>query len=352
MPKRYFLYGLIAILILLSVFTLIVARPYGSSPISLLLTHHARRDFQWQCQAPSKQKTLTASKSIQWTQLTCHGTYPKQWWHLRPHPTGPLTINIIDADLSDPHVFVKPTVGNVNAVEPYRNKISTLAQTNTNFIAGINGGYFLARDDGSDANCRSRITKGPITSAAQVGDGLLIIDKKPYSTNCNGTLLSEKKRSVLIQDASTKLWYIKNIPANTVPTSVENALGAGPGLIKMRQGKPQIWLTWQGILSSFEFGANTAVILAVDKNEHQHMLLLTVNGHDKIYGMTSMTMANFIYHVVPPLFNLQLASAMSMDQGNSTGMYIKTENPNLVSKTGRNNTMRDIYDALFIGRDA
>lgn len=352
MPKRYFLFGLIAMLILLLAFTLIVVRPHGSSPISLLITHHARRDFQWQCHAPSKQQSLTASRSTKWIQLTCHGTYPKQWWHLRPHQTGPLTINIIDADLSDPHLFVKPAMGDANEHDPYRNNISALARSNPHFIAGINGGYFLARNDGSDANCRSRVTKGPITAAAQVGDGLLIIDKRPYSTNCNGTLLSEKKRSVLIQDATTKLWYIKNIKANTVPTSAENAIGAGPQLIKMRQGKPQIWLTWQGILSTFEFGANTAVILAVDKDNHQHMLLFTVNGHDKIYGMTSMTMANFIYHVVPPLLNIQLTSAMSMDQGNSTGMYIKKENPHLVSKTGRHNTMRNIYDALFIGSDA
>jgi hypothetical protein len=181
-----------------------------------------------------------------------------------------------------------------------------------------------------------------------VGEGLLVIDQQVYSTNCNGGSLAEDGRSSLIQDATTKQWRIERVVHDVIPPNTLNAIGAGPGLIQTIAGKPEIQITWEGILSTLEFSANAAVILAKDKQGNPHMLFFTVDGIDREYGMTSLGMANFIYTQIPTLFGLQLVSAMSMDQGNSTTLFVKKADNPIVSVTGTRGAVRNIYDGLFI----
>jgi hypothetical protein len=138
------------------------------------------------------------------------------------------------------------------------------------------------------------------------------------------------------------------VEKDTVPDNTVNAIGAGPGLIQSIEGKPQIQITWEGIISTFEFSANVAVILAKDKQGNPHMLFFTVDGIDREYGMTSIGMTNFIYNKIPTLFGLQLVSAMSMDQGNSTTLFVKKADNHIASVTGKQGKTRDVYDGLFI----
>ena len=78
------------------------------------------------------------------------------------------------------------------------------------------------------------------------------------------------------------------------------------------------------------------------------MLFFTVDGIDREYGMTSLGMTNFIYNKIPSLFGVQLVSAMSMDQGNSTTLFVNKADDHIASVTGTRGAVRNIYDGLFI----
>ena len=339
----------LAVLLVLALIAaaLVYLRPSGLSPISIVITQMAKRNYAWQCSAPLIQQPLNAKGNIVWVKLQCQGTYP--WgFSKKSRDTGVLTINIVDANLADANIFVKPTIGKANAKNTYRGTLLEQAASYPNAVAGINGGYFRTRPNRRDPNCIRRSPKKPMDTPNQIGDGLLVIDSQVYSTNCDGGKLSEVGRSSLIQDATTKQWRIERIQKDTVPANTVNAIGAGPGLIQTIVGEPQIQLTWEGIISTFEFSANAAVILAKDKQGKPHILFFTVDGIDKKYGMTSIGMANFIYTKIPTLFGLKLISAMSMDQGNSTTLFVKKADSHITSVTGKHGTIRDVYDGLFI----
>ena len=322
-------------------------RPFGLSPVSIVITQMAKRNYAWQCSPPLIQQSLNAKGNIVWVKLQCQGTYP--WRFLqKAKDTGVLTINIVDANLADANIFVKPAIGAVNAKNTYRSTLLEQAALYPSAVAGINGGYFRTKPNRRDPNCIRRAVKTPMDTSHHVGEGLLVIDSQVYSTNCDGGPLSETGRSSLIQDGTTKQWRIERVPKDTVPDYTVNAIGAGPGLIQTIGGKPQIQMTWEGILSTFEFSANAAVILAKDKQSNPHMLFFTVDGIDRKYGMTSIEMTNFIYNEIPSLFGLQLVSAMSMDQGNSTTLFVKNADNHIASATGTHGVIRDVYDGLFI----
>ncbi len=326
---------------------LVYLRPSGISPVSLIITQLAKRDYAWQCSSPLIQQPLNAKGNITWVKLQCQGVYP--WgFSKKSRATGVLTINIVDANLADANTFVKPTIGGANAGSGYRSTLLEQAAFYPNAVAGINGGYFRRRLNRRDENCIRRHPNTPLDTPNHIGEGLLVIDHQVYSTNCDGGALSESGRSSLIQDATHKQWRIERVKHDTVPANTLNAIGAGPGLIQTIAGKPQIQITWEGILSTLEFSANAAVILAKDKQANPHMLFFTVDGIDREYGMTSIGMTNFIYNKIPALFGVQLVSAMSMDQGNSTTLFVKNADNRIASITGKHGTVRSIYDGLFI----
>lgn len=336
------------VVIALCILALLYLRPSGLSPFSLILTQLAKRDYAWQCQAPLVQQPLNNKGNIVWTKLQCQGVYP--WGIFKKSSTGVLVINIVDANLADGNTVVKPTLANLNPEAKDAHYRSTLVEQAARYptaVAGINGGYFRKKLSQRDQNCIKRRPNTPLDTPNHVGEGLLVIDRKVYSTNCNGGALSESGRSSLIQDATTKQWRIERVPHDIVPGNAVNAIGAGPGLIQTIAGKPQIQITWEGILSTLEFSANAAVILAKDKQGNPHMLLFTVDGIDKKYGMTSIGMTNFIYTQIPTLFGVQLVSAMSMDQGNSTTMFVKNA-PNSVASITGVGSVRRIYNGLVI----
>lgn len=335
-------------LLFLILLMLAYARPQGMSPISLVITQLAKRDYAWQCSPPSIQHNVNGRSNIVWTKRQCSGTYPFNLLSLSRKSTGPLIINVLDINLTDNSTYIKPVVGTADTTKPYLSNLSLLAKQQSNLIAGINGGYFRSKNQRIDYNCPKRPISTSLNQPGDVGDGLLVIDKQVYSTNCANRIFSEPGRSTLLQDAMTKQWRIEQVNAGIVPPNTLNALGAGPGLIQTIDGHPQIRVTWESIPSTFEFSANTAVILANDKQDNPHMLLFTVDGIDHKWGMNSLEMANFIYDQIPKLFQVHLISAMSMDQGNSTAMFVKDEKKSIVSIAGRATNQRDIYDGLFV----
>lgn len=327
------------------------ANPLHLSLLDRILTSFARSNFSWQCDVPIE-KNLTSSGSVKWLQVNCRGKYP---WILygarKTRDTGDLKINLIDANLSDKKIYLTPVLAKtVLKDNPYQETMLSMGKGNPKLLTGINGGYFFINDrhrqKRSDGNCLSK--RYPEAGTQGIGDGLLVINKQVYSINCayHGPF-AMSGRSSIIQDTNGN-WSITEIKSDSVPKYMVNGLGAGPGLIEEINGVPQIVMRWQGITSTFEFGPNTSVALAKDAQGKPHVVFFTVDGKEKVQGMYATEMANFLYHQVPLLLNLKLISAMSMDQGGSTTMYIRDNNPQVVSSVSKRYDIRTIYNALFI----
>ena len=315
--------------------------------INTVLTHYAQKNFGWQT-TTIKDTLLTKSGSVHWLQLDTQGKFPYATSLKGKQNTQLLKINLIDANLADKNIYLSPVLAKtIDPQAPYLQSLQVMGKENPALIAGINGGYFFLNKSKHhrDENCLSK--SYPEFTTQGIGDGLLIINNSAYATNCSSGIFPEKARSSIIENQNQQ-WEIKKTATNKIPSGVINALGAGPGLITNMNGKPVISVDWENILSTFEFAANTAVILATDKNHHCHVIFFTVDGEDKVAGMSAIEMANFIATVLPDLLHLKIISAMSMDQGHSTTMYVKQANPQIVSRASPNRSPRLIYDGLFI----
>jgi hypothetical protein len=326
------------------------------STLSSVLSYHARKSYHWRCSKPIVTE-LTPSHSVRWLSLHCRGRFPT-WSGLgRAQETRELKLNLVDIDLSDPHIALVPSVAKRLSGEPlnqknvdksalYRETLLSMGQRNPHFIAGINGGYFYEnRRHHQDENCIKKTY--PQTTARGIGDGLLEIHHKVISENCSSGYFSEAGRTS-IEQLSNGQWRIRPEIASQRLRSIQNALGAGPGLIDDYYGRPLIRIRWEGILSTFEFSANSALVTLQDQKGHQHVVFFTVDGADKLAGMNSMEMANFIETTLPGLLKLHLISAMSLDQGRSSGLYIRDNAPQIVSTSSVRGEERPIFDALFV----
>ena len=326
--------------------SLLYAR-YDNQPlINHLLTQQANLNFHWRC-TQTRNQPLTPNKSVHWHQYRCTGQFPSFYLFHLSGKIKPLTINIIDSDLSDQKLSLVPVLGETQPHNaPFTEQPSAIGKTHPQFIAGINGGYFFTnRLHHPDQNCSGR--HYPEETTQNIGDGLLIVKQHRYSENCYKKIFPTKSRPAIVENKQHQ-WSIREIPAYTTPPNIINALGAGPDLIRTRHHKTSIAMQWGGVLSTFEFSANVSVILAKDAKQHQHVVFLEVNGYDKRYGMNSVEMANFIMNVLPAKLHVNITSAMSMDQGHSSTLYIRDAKPHVVSISALHHGERPVYDALFI----
>jgi len=314
--------------------------------INTFLTHFAKQDFAWQC-APAKIENLTKNGDVKWLRLRCHGKFPTDYFRFSGKETGILKINLVTADISSPHIKLVPQLARTSSKkQPFAETLLQMGRDNPKFIAGINGGYFYTNRKGHvDLLCLNK--HYPELTPRNISDGLLIIDGNEIAQNCEWNSFVTKGRSSLLLNQA-RHWYIHEIPYESSLPHILSAIGAGPALIKTVQGKPRIDIRWEGIFSTFEFSANSAVALATDVKGHQHVIFFTVDGVDGKAGMDSPEMANFIYFRLPRLLNLKLQSAMSMDQGHSTTLYIRDANPQIVSQASKRKGVRRIVDGLFI----
>jgi len=305
--------------------------------INKLLNLWASGNYNWKCTLVD-QKSLNKNETVKWSKWSCQGSFPKNIPQIGGGSTGLLTINIVDTDLTDAGVTIKPLLA--DAASLYTQTLSDMAKSRPDLIAAINGGYFFINEPKfTDSNCPKKKYPQPATTQ-NIGDGVLTIDGVNYSVNCGELGPISSPRATIIQDAQNN-WSIQNIGAETVPGGIIQGLGAGPAMID----KGKIAMDWQQIPSTFEYAANTAVSLAKDNNQHTHLQLFTVDGVDNEAGMISYEMTNFIYTQYPKLFHLNVTQAMSMDQGGSTTLYV---DGNIVSKSDAKGKLRPVYDALGI----
>ena len=178
--------------------------------------------FSWKC-IPIASKQL--HEGVIWNTQNC-----TQDAEAEPH----LTINSIHIDITRSDLRVIPAIADPVAQVQ---SIPNMATQNPNFLAGINGGYFWRVDiDGfwRDNVCHGKVRKeaeqpaDPLFVNFGIGDGLVKIDGKVLSNNCNCTGFS-RPAVLKLEQLNTSIEVLHR--GETVEKHVKSAIGAGPNLV-------------------------------------------------------------------------------------------------------------------------
>ena len=215
-------------------------------------------------------------------------------------------------------------------------------------IAGINGPYFWRVDVKTffDTVCvgklRANALEPPSADApnAGIGDGAVVSEGRVLSSNCD--CLGFSRPTVLsINGSSTHIDVLHRGDAPPAGTLLD-ALSAGPNLVTSNASGTFIDIPSddENIGNILEHSANTAFGLTDDARA----LLVTVDGFDgcPLLNATCGINAYSIAYLMRDHFGV--SSAMAMDQGGSTTMWIK--GAGIVSKSGGG--PRPIFAGLFL----
>jgi hypothetical protein len=233
--------------------------------------------------------------------------------------------------------------------------LSTLAKsaTSSSFtpLAGVNGGYFWRLDSKNflDDVCWGKTRADAHRNAsstdpnAGVGDSLTIIDYKYASSNCNKA--GNSRPAVAILDLPMRIELLER--GGRAEAGVKSAIGAGPNLVSYNATTGHSYIDVVGDnINILERASNTALALRPSR-EGQELLLVTFDGHDGCteYGNCGVNSHQFAAFL---LDYLRVHSALNMDQGGSTTMWVHGQPANgIVSNPGAGE--RNIFNGVFIG---
>lgn len=269
---------------------------------------------------------------------------------------GPVVINIVAADLSQPTLRLVPAIANQSAWPPLA-PLNTIAATDgRNLIAGINGGYFYRVDVSTfnDGVCQGKTAANasapasPATPNTGVGDAVTISGGQWLSSNCNCTGFN-KPVVLTINGSDSRIDLVPQ--GGPPPFGVQfDALGAGPLLLASNATGTYVAIpsndqNWPNVL---EHSANTALGLLPNGTA----VFVTFDGWDSCAfwdptcGTNAYTMAYFLRDY------LGATSAMGMDQGGSTTMFVAGQGTEgIVTCTSQGSgcgSPRNIFNGLFL----
>lgn len=306
----------------------------------------------WRCSNTTTTDIGRLPGVVVWTSTTCEGRADGSPFHV-----GPLRFNIVAVDLASPTVRLTPLLAAAN--ESFLQTLDAMAAQRPGVIAGINGGYFWRLDSSSfkDYVCRGKTradaehnSTGTCAGAAAnygVSDGLVKINGTVLGCNCD--LPGYSVPAVYVINGSGS--RIEKLPrGGAVDESVRDAIAAGPNLVT--DGKIDIDPHDDNI-NIPEHAANTAVGLRVDAASNTaHAYLVTADGQDgksvldPLSGINAHQLADFLVD------QLKVTSAMGMDQGGSTTMYVRGHGVNgIVSCSDTSDPSappRRVFDGLFV----
>lgn len=330
----------------------------ATSLLALLLLASARGapvDTTWECETLATAALAPAGyPAVTWRQLNCSSS---------PVPvfgrSGPVVVNVVEADLSDPsRVRMVPVIAPA-AAAPGGNPLAPLNKIaeadGRTLIAGINGGYFWRVDvsDFRDGVCmgKSRADADQPASANQpnygLGDGTIVVDGKLLSSNCDCHGFS---RPVSLTINGTHSRFDLQTRGAPPPFGLEyDSLSAGPNLVVTNSSGTFVAIPHDddNIGNIYEHSANTGVGLLQARNGSSFAYFVTFDGHDgcplkdPTCGTNAFTLAYFFKDY------LHVTSAMNMDQGGSTTMYVKGQGSDgIVTNSG--GSPRTLYSGLFL----
>ena len=307
-----------------------------------------RTPSQWRCVVLSN-RTISNRTDVRWARQNCTGTVGSV-------NIAGIVVNIVQATVrpSGPAAAVAQAV--VTQPQLGLVPLSTLAElasndSNRSFVplAGVNGGYFWRLDSEHfvDDVCWGKTRADAELNAsstdpnAGIGDSLTIIDGVIASSNCDKR--GNSRPAVAVLDAPMHIEVLAR--GGRAKPGVSHAIGAGPNLVSHDHttGKSFIDISGDNI-NILERASNTALALRRREDGAQELLLVTFDGHDGCteYGNCGVNAHQFAAFL---LDHLHVNSAMNMDQGGSTTMWVRDNG--IVSNPGASE--RNIYNGVFIG---
>ena len=264
-------------------------------------------------------------------------------------PLGPLVTNIVTIDLTAPGVRLVP----VRAAAPtFLQPLDQMVASDgrKGLLAGINAGYFWRTDVSSfwDSVCQGKLRADALQPASPghpnwgVGDAAMVVDGATLSSNCNCTGFS-RPAVLSIDGPKSRIDVLHR--GDPPPAGVSlDAIAAGPNLVSTSANGTVIDIPKDddNLGNILEHAANTMVAF-----RDNLAFFVTFDGFDgcsffdPTCGTNAFSMAYFARDF------LKATSAMGMDQGGSTTMFVRGQGANgIVSHSGGG--ARPVFNGLFV----
>ena len=310
----------------------------------------------WNCTSISN---TSLAPNVSWTKLNCTGDVNREQPWPGAQRIGPIVINIaialLSPDRSSP--VLRPVVArSASGLAPLHELAATAAASSSDDsfrpLAGVNGGYFFEvnRADFFDDVCFGKNRANALRNAslsdpnAGIGDSLTILNGTYASSNCDKVGNSKPVAAVL--DWPPR--FVKLKRAGRLPAGVEWAIGAGPNLVSRNASSGVSRIDIEGDnINILERASNTALAIRSHGDTASEFLLVTFDGVDGCveYGKCGVNAWQFAAFL---LDYLKVDSAMNMDQGGSTAMWIKGQPASgIVSNPGV--AERLLFNGVFLG---
>jgi hypothetical protein len=296
----------------------------------------------WHCTELNSSTIVTGAT---WQQLNCSSPGVPFFG-----PAGPVMVNVVTADLSQPHLRLVASVAPPSlGLAP----LNTIASSDgRNLIAGVNGGYFYRLDVSSffDGVCICKDAtdaKQPVNASSPnfgIGDGLTISRGKLLATNCDCLCCFNKPTVFTANGTFSRIDVVSQGGAPPFGLGYETVT-AGPFLLETNASGTFVAIPQddENIFNVLEHSANTGVGL----DGGGSAFFVTFDGYDGC-GVTDPTCGTNAYTMAYFFMDyLHATTAMGMDQGGSTTMYVAGKgSAGIVSNPG--SAPRHVYNGLFL----
>jgi len=305
----------------------------------------------WSCARQPGSMALHAG--VEWSTLVCNSPSVPVLGPGQPGVTAPavnIRVNLVTADLGAPGVSLTPASPSGGAQLAGLDAIAT--RDGRPLVACVNGGYFWRVDVNTfvDGVCqgktRADATAPPSAGAPNAGlaDGTLVVGGALRGSNCDCPGFS-RPTVLTINGTSSRVDCLHRGAPAPFGLAYES-ISAGPFLVATNASGTftAIPADDDNVGNILEHAANTGAGLAANGTAY----LVTTDGYDgcsplnNTCGVNDWTLAYFFKDY------LKVATALAMDQGGSTTMWVKGSPPpnGVVSSSGGG--VRNIFGALCV----
>ena len=296
---------------------------------------------RWTCSAPRAPLTPSAPlpAGLTFSQLVCNSSAIPLFG-----AAGPLNVSVVAVDLTRPTLRLVPLAN--ASLAPLDAMAAALPARR--LWAGVNGGYFWRTDSAGffDGVClgktRAEALLPPSLAAPNqgVGDGAVVAGGALLASSCD--CLGYSRPALLSINGSASRIDVQRRGAAPLFGTALDSLAAGPNLVSSNASGPYLDIPADddNIGNILEHSANTAVGLLANGTA----LLVTTDGFDGCSGLDATCGCNAftLAYLMKDYFGV--ASALGMDQGGSTTMFVR--GAGVVTNPGQG--VRAVFSALFV----
>ena len=327
------------------------------------------KSSSWECSELNS--TVMAGGDSNWTQLNCTATLKlgSDSAEELAEKKGPIVINVVSVDLRD---------GSRARIEPAASPNGTLSflsdigSLDSSRVAGVNGGYYYRMDDTGfkDGVCKGKTradAEMPATASHPnrgLGDASLVSNGILLSSNCDCrgynmpavlTVNGTRSRIDLVGKGGAPPAGLELDSVAGGPLILKGGRAIGPDLKDENAGHFFEHAGNAGMGLSRPLPSTAGTLLTSQSGRPSTAWMVTFDGYDgcpftdTTCGTTAFVMAAFFRDY------LGAWDAMSMDQGGSTGMYVKGQGsrggaPGMVNRAHKepDSAPRTIFSGVFV----